>query len=257
MSDAALANDVIRDAMGVFAEYSQPGKSRSFGGVLAVVTGVPHPNFTSTWMVDDEVDPVDLRAALEYLAGAGFAYSASIRGGVDEGLISILVEHGFVRIYPTPTLLTRSPSGVPWPADLEQVSGIHTLDDHRALLEHAFDMSSEMVTAWASRDVVEDDRLSVVVGRIDGVPVTTAAGVRVGDALAVFNVATLADHRGKGYGAAASAAIVDAGFDHGMDVAVLQSSDIAVSVYQSLGFDIVMHHERWGFPDEYRSHGDI
>ena len=60
----------------VFAENVQPGKSGRFGGVFALVTGVPHPNFTSTWMVDDDVDPDDLRAGLDYLAGTGFVYSA-------------------------------------------------------------------------------------------------------------------------------------------------------------------------------------
>lgn len=257
MSDAGIANDVIRYAMGVFAEHSQPGRSRSFGGVSALVTGVPHPNFTSTWMVDDEIDPADLLAALGYLADSGFPYSASIRGGVDDGLTNLLVGHGFARIYPTPTLLTQAPSRVVWPIDLERVSGGATLDDHRALLEHAFDMSPEIVKSWVSLGVVEDSRVSVVVGRKNGVPVATAAGVRIGDALSVFNVATRSDHRGRGYGAAASAAIVDAAFDDGIAAAVLQSSDIAVSVYESLGFDIVMHHERWGFPTEYRMHGDI
>ncbi|MGI9641954.1 MAG: GNAT family N-acetyltransferase [Acidimicrobiia bacterium] len=257
MSDASLANEVIRDAMLVFAENVQPGKSVPFGGVFALVTGVPHPNFTSTWMVHDDVDPDDLRAGLVYLADTGFVYSACIRSSVDEHLTGVLADRGFVKIYPTPTLLTRSPSGLPWPNELERVSGTLTLDDHRYLLEKAFDMSSEMVDGWVTEPLLADDRLTVVVGRKNGVPVTTAAGVRVGDALAVFNVATLPAHRGKGFGAAATAAIVDAGFDDGVGTVVLQSSDIGLSVYQSLGFEIVMHHERWGFPDQYRSHGDI
>jgi GNAT superfamily N-acetyltransferase len=74
---------------------------------------------------------------------------------------------------------------------------------------------------------------------VDGEPVSTATGVRTGDAVGVYNVATPSEHRRKGYGARATAHVVRLGFEAGASFAYLQSSEMGFTVYERLGFEKV------------------
>jgi predicted GNAT family acetyltransferase len=77
---------------------------------------------------------------------------------------------------------------------------------------------------------------------VGGEVVTTAVGVTVGERVGVFNVATPAEHRRRGYGAAITARVVDDGVASGARWAWLQSSPSGYRVYEALGFRTL---ERW------------
>lgn len=70
-------------------------------------------------------------------------------------------------------------------------------------------------------------------------------GFRLGDAVCLFNVATLPDHRKRGLGAAATMAIVTDAAEHGATVAVLQSTEAGFGVYRRLGFETVVEYDMW------------
>jgi GNAT superfamily N-acetyltransferase len=72
-----------------------------------------------------------------------------------------------------------------------------------------------------------------------GEAVSTATGVRTGDALGVFNVATPPEHRRRGYGAWTTAHVVRRGFEAGASFTYLQSSGMGFAVYERLGFEQV------------------
>jgi ribosomal protein S18 acetylase RimI-like enzyme len=73
--------------------------------------------------------------------------------------------------------------------------------------------------------------------RLDGRPVATGLGVIAGGGLVIANVATLADARGRGIGRAVTLAAMHAGAEAGASIAVLQSTDMGLGVYQRLGFE--------------------
>jgi len=83
---------------------------------------------------------------------------------------------------------------------------------------------------------------AVYLGRLDGEAVTTGMGYQTGNDVAIFNVATPPGHRRRGYGAAITAHAARAGFENGADLAWLQTSKIAESVYRGLGFRHVELH---------------
>ncbi|MEV6010797.1 GNAT family N-acetyltransferase [Streptomyces sp. NPDC051976] len=78
-----------------------------------------------------------------------------------------------------------------------------------------------------------------LVGRIDGRPVATSA-VLISDGVAgLYWIATDPAHRGRGVGAALTAAAMRIGRDHGMAVCTLQASSQGQPVYTRLGFERV------------------
>src|SRR6266545_338478 len=80
-------------------------------------------------------------------------------------------------------------------------------------------------------ETAELEGLSYYLARVGNADVSTAAGFTIGDAVALFSVATPAEHRGRGYGAAITAHAAQEGFAAGADLAALQSSEIGESVY--------------------------
>jgi len=82
----------------------------------------------------------------------------------------------------------------------------------------------------------------------DDQPVACSVGFIDNRSLTVFNVATVEEHRGKGYGAAMTMKAVIDGRDQGCDVAFLQSSEMGFSVYERLGFETIFKYDLWGLP---------
>jgi ribosomal protein S18 acetylase RimI-like enzyme len=91
-------------------------------------------------------------------------------------------------------------------------------------------------------EVVELDGMSIYLGRVEAEAVTTAIGYRTGREGAIFNVATPAEHRRHGYGAAITAFATRSLFESGSDLAWLQTSPIGERVYYRLGFRQVANH---------------
>ncbi len=79
----------------------------------------------------------------------------------------------------------------------------------------------------------------VAITRLDGRPAATALGCVDGEVLGVYNVATLADARRRGLGLAATLAILHDGAARGARLAVLESTQDGLPLYQRLGFRVV------------------
>jgi predicted acetyltransferase len=67
-------------------------------------------------------------------------------------------------------------------------------------------------------------------------------GITLEPCVGIFNVATPARHRGRGFGCAVTARAVAEGASRGAAWSWLQSSPLGVSVYERLGFEVL---EEW------------
>ena len=81
-----------------------------------------------------------------------------------------------------------------------------------------------VLQALVLTEVADMDEMSVYLGRVDAEAVTTAIGYRTGSEGAIFNVATPAEHRRHGYGAAITAFATRSLFESGADLAWLQTT---------------------------------
>ena len=79
-------------------------------------------------------------------------------------------------------------------------------------------------------EVVDLDGMNVYLGRVEAEPVTTAIGYRTGREGAIFNVATSAEHRRHGYGAAITAFATRSLFESGADLAWLQTTPMGAGL---------------------------
>jgi hypothetical protein len=84
--------------------------------------------------------------------------------------------------------------------------------------------------------VLDDPRMALFVGRVDGRPIGASMGYRTDQAVGVFGVTTIASARRRGYGAALTRAamLTDTGLP-----AVLAPSELGEGVYRGLGFEPV------------------
>ena len=77
------------------------------------------------------------------------------------------------------------------------------------------------------------------VGSLDGQPVATVSLLSAGGAAGIYNVATIESARGRGIGAAMTAAAIRHGAARGFTIATLQASTMGRRVYERLGFNFV------------------
>jgi predicted GNAT family acetyltransferase len=103
----------------------------------------------------------------------------------------------------------------------------------------AFDIPGDWFRPMYTRDVLDAADATVYTLVADGNAVSTALGIRCGDAVGIFNVATPERERGRGYGAAVTSRAVADAFDDGATFAFLQSSTLGEPVYRRLGFEHV------------------
>jgi ribosomal protein S18 acetylase RimI-like enzyme len=76
----------------------------------------------------------------------------------------------------------------------------------------------------------------MLLARRSGQPVATALAVVDGDAVVIYNVATLPEARGRGIGAAITLAALRDARSGGATLGVLESSEIGYGVYRRIGF---------------------
>ncbi len=113
------------------------------------------------------------------------------------------------------------------------------LQEFKQVLVEAYGMPEAMADGWlqAARAIGLDQLpWRMYLGRLDGKPVATNMLFVGGGVAGIFGVATIPSARGKGIGAAISLAPLLEAREMGVDYAVLFATEMAVRVYERVGF---------------------
>lgn len=128
-------------------------------------------------------------------------------------------------------------------ADVE-IGEVTTVDDAKAfrgVFLTVFDIDQEQLPDQSGNDQ-SDDRSHRFLGRVDGEAVAIGGAYRVGEVANVFGMGVLEEFRGRGLGSAICTSALQTAREHGCEMATLESTPMAVSVYENLGFETVVEY---------------
>lgn len=225
------------------------GTRRDLEDLTLVATGVPIAFFNPAFVTGPPADAARLIVdATAFYAERKLPFALYFRDGVAPGMAEACAGAGMVEHW-RPPLMVLDP--IP-PADRAVPDGltIETVDaagagadEYLETLLAGFGVPPGLIDPSLGRALVDTPGLVGLLGRVGGEPVSTSALYVTGATAGVYNVATLPDHRGRGFGEALTAAAARAGADRGATHAILQASQAGEPVYRRMGY---------ATPDRYR-----
>lgn len=219
-----VADDVVLAATGLpFARTNWAGAARftpdtADARILEVARWFDELDVPFVWRLGPADQPDDLE---ERLLGHGFALDPDDMPGMAASLDAL------------------PPIELPAGATLELVHDATVFREWLDVMVAGFGMPPQIgdaFMAFAQHGFGDELPMRSFLVRVDGRPVATALGVLTGEGMTIANVTTLADARGRGIGRAATLAAMHAGAEAGAKMAVLQSTDMGLGVYERLGF---------------------
>lgn len=203
----------------------------------------PLPSFNGIWAESDAAASA-LEEAHGEVTSHGLPFGVLVRAGKAPAVEEAAGGLGLTEQLRLPAMAV-TPDELVTPADGVEIVRVETADglaQSLALAAAGFGIPASMLACIYMLDVAEIEGIQYYLARADGKDVSTAIGLRIGDTVGVFNVATPTEHRGHGYGAAVTAHAVAECFGAGAELAWLQSSALGESVYRRLGFREVDAH---------------
>src|SRR6266540_1834685 len=185
-------------------------------GVALIATGLPLRLFNQVLVEDDSATNEAVAAAVTIARGRGDQFIVSLRAGTDDRYFTLMAELGLVRVSDRPWMpgmalhpLT-SAGAVPVPAghEIRRITTAAGVNDHVRTAAAGFEMPQAWLEAVVTEALISHPGAALYVGYTDGLPVTTGLGIRTGETIGVYNIATVEPARRRGYGAAMTMRIV-------------------------------------------------
>ena len=222
-----------------------PGAEAGRDGAIGwFLNDIPVPFFNQAFIVEAPAEDASLRRAVDRLRSHRRPYQVRIRAGLDDALLPVIADLGLVEdpeetypamaLSPIPTDVGTSPT--PDGLEVRVASDDATFEDHAAVVVAGFGMPLDLVRRFLGPQILEIVGITMLVGYRDAEPVASAMAFAAGGTVCVYNVATVAPARRRGYGAALTRRAIDEGRRRGAEVAILQSSTMGRPVYEALGF---------------------
>jgi hypothetical protein len=217
------------------------GWARSQSGATAGVTGVASPTLNGVLVESADADTEVVAQLLDEVGATGLPYCLQCRPAMEAALDEVASARGMIREGQDVPLMVRD---APGPVALPEPPAHLTIRElapeeahiHAEVAAAGFEAPVEHFLQLMTPTMLALPGVYTYLGEVDGVPVTTGLGVRVGTSIAVFNIGTPAEHRRRGYAGAVTSRIVEDGLAAGATWAWLQSSEVGYRVYENLGF---------------------
>jgi hypothetical protein len=234
----------------VRAEVVEGGEVLEVDGLLVALSNLPASELNGTRVMRDPDDaPTALEAARAVFRARGHPFfGIEVEVGRHPAVEAAIRAAGMRCVDAWPTMAAPI-------ADLppEQVLDGVTIREARHEGDLEAVRSVEVATFGTPRDIaegfvgtrmLEDDRVKIFTAWIDGEPVGEASGYLLHDTVGIFGVGVVEATRRRGIGAALTLRAARA-FPDQTDLAWLQPSDMARTLYGALGFRPVSDWEVW------------
>lgn len=222
-------------------------------GAFAAVSGNQLPPLNTVGAIGSGPQPETVGALLDEVAATGLAHSLQVRPGAATALGELARERGMVRgdstalmVLDDPAVLDDPPPVAESPAELT----IRRLEPAEArtaagVMAAGFGLPEEPFAQMMAPQLLGCEGLRCYVGEVDGEPVVTALGLRVGEHVGVFHIATVPTARRRRYGAAMTARAIADGREAGAAWAYLQSGAGGRPLFERLGFRSLEDWDIW------------
>jgi ribosomal protein S18 acetylase RimI-like enzyme len=219
---------------------------------MVAATGSPVAFFNEVIPVAADVDADALVDAVGVVEAARLPWMAHLRDGVDDELVDPLRRLGMVEDeddYPA-MALTKVQADIAAPPGVAVVRVGDAADFDVHLRTAAMIAGADVghIGTWLGSGIVSEPSVALFTGYLDGAPVAISMSMRCGSVVGVYNVATARFARRRGVGWAMTAAAVAAGVESGADIAILQSTPMAVGVYSAHGFQRLFRYRLFRRP---------
>lgn len=216
-------------------------------GLVGGITGVGAPTLNGVWPERVAIRESHVSAMLGEVERSGLPHCLQLRPGTPKPVADHAGARGMVKQpEPVPLMVLENDERLEAAQNVDglQIRLLASADAvvHARVAARGFDAPEEMFVQLMTPAVLSRPGLRCYVGEVHGEAVTTGVGVTLGPFVGIFNIATLPEHRGRGFGAAVTARAARDGLHDGARWSYLQSSSAGYPVYTRLGYITL---ERW------------
>lgn len=229
------------------------GWVRREDGLLGAMTGVELAGFNGVWSETGNVDPEVVARLLDAVGAAGVPHCMQLRPGWPPAVDEVARARGLLPVPGEPLMVLFDGDDLPV-AEGDGGLSLRRLPPEEGALHAHVAARGEVVRREGpyhkvtSPEVLRTPGVRCYVGEVGGEAVTTALSMTTDDCVGIFSVATLPDHRRRGYAAAITSQAARDGFEAGARWAWLSASDAGYGVYRALGFVTVERLDLWERP---------
>lgn len=244
------ANNAFISGFLTLNDHIPAGEAREFGNVSAISMGVPTPTFNRIFVFEPPAT-VDLQNAIDWLDDRDVPYwltgTETLAEEIDERTPDIDLEQSE---NPQPAMAYRlddRPVMDGYPGEIKVVTDQAGLGDFIDVADEVFHFSRETLQTVVSSSAMDDERIGIYVGRVDGQPVACGMVVVPDEVASVYLIGVRESFRRQGLGDAITTAATRTAYEKGATTAILQATEMGEPLYDQMGFETVIqyrHHRR-------------
>jgi ribosomal protein S18 acetylase RimI-like enzyme len=229
-------------SMAVLMACSQSGESVQNYDTVISSSGFPLPEFNLVFL-KAELRRIDdaLEYGRAYFARRGFPHQFRFRRNSDRDFARPLAELGYRERAPVVGMV-RALGDLPGPAstplEIRLVDQPDSLRDFQRVAFEGFGHPVRSAPMFLTDRLLSHPEIACYIGYAGGQPVCTSMLVAAAGVAGIYWVATLPEHRRRGFGEAITWGAIRAGRERGLRTASLQASQMGQSVYARMGFQL-------------------
>lgn len=243
------SNRNLRTAFEKLADHSPSGERRQFGSVRLAFSGIPVPIYNRAFVFEDP-SPDQLKSAVSWLTQQDVPFWVTVPDSVKNEVDGIFSDMDLAKAERVdPGMAIEIPDSIPaneTAVEIDTVADEEELADIARISATVFDTPLELAEQAYQPTLLADDQIEVLVGRVDGQSVASGLMVRSMDVVGVYTIGVLDEFRRRGIGEAMTWEVLRLGRDVGCDIGVLQSSEMAYSLYKKMGFETIVEYHHYG-----------